>query len=550
MPEKLTGGKMKNWWNALSLKNKLQIPIQLILLIVLVVVQRWAFDQFEARVLKEAEQKATVSADGVINGLNIMMESGIISDKEMRKLFIAKMGASDKVEELRVIRAKQVSDQFGPGMPQEQARDEMDKMAIQSAKPQFSTVAEGSRHTLRVVVPFIVSKNFRGTNCLMCHNVKEGSVNGAASITLNMADEYAVMQKASVMLWSGQLLVQVILFFVIGGLINRVIKPSRELQRTMSAMQADGDLSRRVSTQSTDEIGQMSQAFNALVQSFQGIVRQVHDYAGQVSSASSALTSNAEQIAQSSQQQSDAATNVASAVDEMSASISSVADNANAVSDLSRDSMERAGRGQQSLQELINEISLVESAVKQMAGSVDEFMKSTQAITSMTQQVRDIAEQTNLLALNAAIEAARAGEQGRGFAVVADEVRKLAEKSAQSASQIDVVTKTLGEQSEQVEKSVQRGLQSLQSSQSHMQSVSSVLAQASESVESVNRGVDEITSSVNEQKQVSQDIVHNVEQIAAMAESNNVSIMHTVQAAKDLEQLADNLEESVGHFKL
>jgi len=435
-------------------------------------------------------------------------------------------------------------------LPEEQAKDDMDREAMQTAKPQFKTLAEGSKHSLRAVVPFVVSSNFRGTNCLQCHQVKEGSVNGAASITLNMDGEYAVMQKASMLLWGGQLLIQVILFFVIGWIINHVIRPSQELQRTMLAMQADGDLSKRVPVHSSDEIGQTAEAFNALVKSFQSIVSQVHGYADQVSSSSSSLTNNAEQIAQSSQQQSDAAANTASAVDEMSASISSVADSANAVSQQSQDSLQRAVHGQRNLQEMIGEIGHVQNAVQQMASSVNAFVKSTQTITSMTQQVRDIAEQTNLLALNAAIEAARAGEQGRGFAVVADEVRKLAEKSAQSASQIDVVTKTLADQSEQVEKSIQRGIQSLQSSQSHMQSVASVLAQSNESVENVNRGVDGITASVNEQKLASQEIAHNVENIAAMAESNNASIMRTVQAAKDMEQLADNLKQSVGHFKL
>ena len=541
---------MKSWWSALSLKNKLQIPIQVILLLIMVIAQRWAFDQFEKRVMEEAKQKAMVSADGVINGLNMLMINGNISQTDQRQLFIKKMGASANVMELRVIRAKQVSDQFGPGLPEEQARDDMDMEVIQSAKPQFKSISEGGKHTLRVVVPFVASTNFGGTNCLQCHMVKAGSVNGAASVTLNMTDEFAAIRRASALLWAGQLIIQAVLFFVIGWIIKHVIRPSKELQGIMLAMQADGDLSKRVPVKSADEMGQTAEAFNALVSGFQSIVSQVHDYAGQVAGSASSLAGNANEIARSSQQQRDSATNSASAVDEMSASIASVADSTNALSQLSQESLQRAAQGQQNLQEMIGEIGQVENAVQQMASSVEAFVKSTQAISTMTQQVRDIAEQTNLLALNAAIEAARAGEQGRGFAVVADEVRKLAEKSAQSASEIDEVTKTLADQSEQVEKSIQRGMSSLQSSQNHVQSVASVLMQSAESVGKVNEGVSGITVSVNEQKLASQEIARNVENIAAMAESNNATIMRTVQAINDMEQLAENLEKSVKHFKL
>lgn len=541
---------MKNWWGGLPLKNKLQIPIQLFLLVIMIGAQRWAMNQFEGRVRLEAEQKALVSSDGVINGLNMLMINGIISQEDQRQLFVKKMGASDKVMELRVIRAKQVQDQFGPGLPEEQAKDDMDRAAIASKKPQFAEISVEGKPALRAVVPFITSTNFRGTDCMQCHQVEPGSVNGAASITLDMTEEHDVIKQASIFLWGGQLAVQILLFFVIGWIINFVTRPSKDLQRTMLAMQTDGDLSKQVPVQNRDEIGQTAEAFNALVKSFHNIVGQVHGYAGQVSSAATALSHNAEGIAQSSQQQSDSAANMASAVDEMSASIASVADSANGVSKLSQESLQRAIDGERTLEEMIAEIGHVEGAVNQMAHSVGEFVKSTKAITSMTQQVRDIAEQTNLLALNAAIEAARAGEQGRGFAVVADEVRKLAEKSAQSASEIDVVTKTLADQSELVEKNIQSGIQSLQSSQNHMKSVSTVLVQSKDSVENVNRGIDGITASVNEQRQASQEIARNVENIAAMAESNNASVMRTVEAARDMERLADSLKESVGHFKL
>ena len=212
--------------------------------------------------------------------------------------------------------------------------------------------------------------------------------------------------------------------------------------------------------------------------------------------------------------------------------------------------MEHSKKGNESLSELIGLITTVETSVKEIAASVTEFMNSTEAITSMTKEVKDIAEQTNLLALNAAIEAARAGEQGRGFAVVADEVRKLAEKSAQSASQIDLVTTKLGSQSSAVEKAIQHSQKSLQVSQDYLEVVAMALGETTQSVTQSTDGMDNIAISVNEQKSASQDIAQHVEKIVQMTEENRSSIQKNTEATEHMEQQVGVLRDLVNHFRI
>ncbi len=541
---------MNAWWSKLSLKNKLQIPIQLILLLVMLAAQRIVMSEFEDRVLQDARAKANVSADGVLNGLNMLMINGLISDTAQRELYVKKMGASDKVIELRVMRNKPVQQQFGPGLPSEQPVDAMDRLALDTAQQQARVSAEHGKESLRVVVPFIARKEFRGTNCLMCHTVPEGTVNGAASITLDISDEYALLRQANRALWAAQIVLQVVLYFLIGWLIGFMTRPARELQQAMAAMHASGDLVQRAPVRSGDEIGQTIRAFNELANNFQVIVTQVDGQARQVAEAAHGLAADAAQLQQSIEQQNAAAATASSAVVQMGGSISRVAEGAEQVAKLSHESLERANRGHESLQEMVQELEHVEAAVKEIAIAVSEFVANTHSITSMTQQVRDIAEQTNLLALNAAIEAARAGEQGRGFAVVADEVRKLAEKSAHSATQIDEVTQTLGSQSGKVEKTVQRGMGALQTSQEHVREVTRILLESNESVGGVNRGLEEIADSIGKQRDAAQEIVRNVERIASMAGQSHAVVHRNAEAVGKMQQISENLGKTVGKFKV
>ena len=259
---------MKDYWNSLGIVVKLNIPIQVMLVVLLSFAHFWVMEHITGELLDGAERRATVSADGIINGMNMLMVTGSISDPDNRRLLIKKMGASKDIKELRIIRAKQVQDQFGPGLPEEQAQDDMDRRAITSKQVQFHLTENREAPTLRTVVPFIVSTNFRGTNCLMCHHVEVGSVNGAASITIDMTADFNAIRRTRIMLWTGQIGLQILLFFSIGWLIRRFMHPIKELQSTMESMQRIGSMEQFVPIEleqgSRDEVGKLTGAFNQM----------------------------------------------------------------------------------------------------------------------------------------------------------------------------------------------------------------------------------------------------------------------------------------------
>jgi len=311
----------------------------------------------------------------------------------------------------------------------------------------------------------------------------------------------------------------------------------------------NGDLTRRVEVAGNDEVAETASAFNELIGSFQQAVRQVLNEANAVSGASKQLSGNARIVADGSGRQADAASAVAATMQEMTVSVASISDNAQHVKETSRQSLENSAAGGASLERLLGEIAHVRHAFGDITASVNEFVNSTVSITHMTKLVKDLADQTNLLALNAAIEAARAGEQGRGFAVVADEVRKLAELSTKAANDIDDVTKKLGQQSGVVEHSLDAGTKSLDTSQVHLDELERIFSSARASVVEASRGVDEIAGAVREQSTGSNDIARNIDEIARMVEENSNAISQTSAAAVQLEQLAHNLQVAVGSFK-
>ncbi|MFA6016198.1 MAG: diguanylate cyclase [Gallionellaceae bacterium] len=269
-------------WNRLGVQEKLHILIQGSLIVIFFLSMEWVTARFEEQILTAAEMRAEETADGLINGMNMMMLNGIISQPENRQLFLKKMQQSQGVNELRIIRGQGVIDQFGPGLPEERALDEMDRQVLSSGKVMFKRVdvVDGAP-LLRVVVPFIALENYKGTNCLGCHQNKAGSVNGAASVTIDLTKDEETLHAIKQWLWLGHIAIQIFLSIIISWfvrvlIVKNIAEPVRNLQVAMAEIYRENDLSKRADVDELNpDIGEMARTFNALVDKLESATQRL-----------------------------------------------------------------------------------------------------------------------------------------------------------------------------------------------------------------------------------------------------------------------------------
>jgi methyl-accepting chemotaxis protein len=313
---------------------------------------------------------------------------------------------------------------------------------------------------------------------------------------------------------------------------------------------ADGDLTRAVPRGGKDEAGRLLAAFARMQDGLRAMVGGSQRGAQELSSAAQQLKAAASQSASASQAQSEAASGMAAAVEEVSVSIDQVRDHAREARGVAAGAGEESRSGGQVVHSSAEEMQHVATAVNEAAGTIRELENYSNEISAIINVIREVADQTNLLALNAAIEAARAGEQGRGFAVVADEVRKLAERTSES-------THTIASVIEKVQAGARRAAQEMESGVARVNEGVQLAHQAGDSITGIQAGaervaaaVDDIGSALDEQATAAQEIARGVERIAGMAEENSTSVRQTSAAAGRLHDLASELERSVARFRV
>ena len=407
-------------------------------------------------------------------------------------------------------------------------------------------------------------------DCLACHGSLEHSITGTLTDPLGYTmeqwnvgeihgafeiiqplDEVDAAVNASIFSGTALTLVAIALtVLILVLLLNRIInKPLGLLEHAMTRA-AEGDLSTEVHYESEDEIGVIIKAQRKMRKGLVELITQFKLTAEQVASAATEIASAAEQSASGAGEQESQAGEVSSSIEQMAATIVESSQNASSATESARNAAEVAGEGGHIVQQTIEGMQAIAESVKASSATIAELGKRSDEIGEIIGVIDDIADQTNLLALNAAIEAARAGEQGRGFAVVADEVRKLAERTTKATAEIAGMIKGIQEDTSGAVASMEEGTTQVEAGMELAVKAGDSLTSIVSVVSEVQKMIEQIATASDEQSAAAEQISGNGGNIASVSKQSAESAEQMAATAEQLNRQTDNLNGLVSRFKL
>lgn len=328
----------------------------------------------------------------------------------------------------------------------------------------------------------------------------------------------------------------------IGRPVINVVEASREI--------AEGDLTRRIVVKGGDEMGLMAETLNCMIEKLNSFFASITENITRIKGQSERLSDFSEHMQAGIRQQSSQIEQVASAATEMSQTIIDMAQNASNSSESARNSYDTAQKGMNAVREVVESIQSLAEEIEDASARLQMLGKRSEEIGEILMVIQDIADQTNLLALNAAIEAARAGEQGRGFAVVADEVRKLAEKTAQATDDIAGRIKAIQGETEMTITVMKRSTESFRASVEKANNAGDALNEIVDSSRQVMDMVQRIATATEEQSSAAEQVSQSMEVVAGIVKDNASQVDSLKELSDELLNIANKLSEQISHFKL
>ncbi len=331
---------------------------------------------------------------------------------------------------------------------------------------------------------------------------------------------------------------------------GKVVRPLLYLSEAMSEVERTNDLTLKLDHSSEDESGRAAGAFNRMLERFRSIVNELHTSIAQLASSSEELSATAVQIAGGSQSQSLKANQVSTAAQEMSATIIEVVKNVSGAAEAAREASEVAMSGGEIVSETIDSMNGIAKSARESSETISKLGSRSEEIGNIISVINDIADQTNLLALNAAIEAARAGEQGRGFAVVADEVRKLAEKTMKATKEIGVMITAMQEETGKAISSMEHEVDAVEKGVRLAKAAGQSLQEIVDKVGAVTSRMHQVAAAAEQQSTTTDQISGDVATMASVITETSASAQQIARASEEIAELATALKSKVEVFNI
>ncbi|WP_285420800.1 methyl-accepting chemotaxis protein [Pseudomonas sp. efr-133-TYG-5] len=377
------------------------------------------------------------------------------------------------------------------------------------------------------------------------------SVNWYIGLSVDKDQAFAMLSEFRTSAVIATVIAVAIILFLLGMLIRILIQPLHVMTRAMEDIaDGEGDLTKRLTIQSQDEFGVLGTAFNRFVERIHGSIREVSSATGQVNEVALRVVAASNSSMYNSDQQASRTNSVAAAINQLGAAAQEIARNAAQASTQASDARGLAEDGQQVVDRSIKAMNQLSSMLSASSSNIESLNSKTVNIGQILEVITSISQQTNLLALNAAIEAARAGEAGRGFAVVADEVRNLAHRTQESAQQVQTMI-------EELQVGARESVSTMSDSQRHSQDSVDIANLAGERLNSVTQRIGEIdgmnqsvATATEEQTAVVESINVDITEINTLNQEGVENLQATLRACADLEQQASRLKQLVGSFRI
>jgi methyl-accepting chemotaxis protein len=535
--------------SAPSIRTVIDIVLFAALILVLVASGAYLFKSQYKLVERTVKEQTDSKALNYFDTINTLMLTGGMAHRSIPR---DKLLAEPAVLEARVIRGPGVTKYFGPGNPEQKEQDALDRRAMSGEHISELRDTDQGR-VLTVLVPMRAQTDYRGTNCMACHVVPEGEVLGAVRIDYSLSH---LDEMVSEDVWWTLALMSV---FAILGIVavslllgRVVVRPLRYFSECISEVERNADLGRRIEGHNFRKFREflvLGTTMNAMMERFSQSIQEVALTNSALLESARQLTEvNLKNSAGMERQQQDTEL-VSQAMLEVDRAVAQVAEHAVAAAEAAQKANNQSRSGNEVVQQTTAAIRTLADDVIQSTEAMQKLSEYSSGIGRVVDVISGIAEQTNLLALNAAIEAARAGEQGRGFAVVADEVRTLASRTQESTKEIQHIVEQLqgaagsvlrlmGESREQAEVSVAEANKASQS-----------LQQITDSVEIITRMNIEISTLSASQQQATRTMDENVRSIREVTDETAESAKHATQGTRQLAEMAQRLGEVVARFK-